>query len=206
MASQVEIANLALNLLGQESILTLTDNNARARACNLTYEPIRDSLLEAPPPWNFATKRVALTATLTDAPAFGFTNAFALPADYKAFIRLEDLTDQFRIEQDDTAGQIIVTDLSTVNLVYIAKVTDPSKWPQLFIDVIAARMAMEMAIRLTGKLALRDRMAQEFEYKLSEARVTDARQSPIEQITGTSWLNARVAGSFPHRPIEDATP
>ena len=61
MASEVDIANRALQKLGAESIVSLTQDSENARACNLCYEPIRDAELRAHP-WNFAIKRASLAA------------------------------------------------------------------------------------------------------------------------------------------------
>ena len=82
--SKVNILNICLTNLGLEPILAPGDDNRRARLANLRYDYVRDGLLEASPPWNFATKRAVLSTALTDSPAWGPSNAFATPSDWLA--------------------------------------------------------------------------------------------------------------------------
>lgn len=58
-ADALEIANLALSLIGEAPITVLDNTTPAGRACNLHYLPVRDALLRSHP-WNFAQVRVAL--------------------------------------------------------------------------------------------------------------------------------------------------
>jgi len=60
----VNIANLSLIALGQQTITALTDENENARRCNAVYETMRDTLM-AKHPWNFAIKRATLVNITT---------------------------------------------------------------------------------------------------------------------------------------------
>ena len=55
----VDVCNLALIALGQQTITALSDENENARRCNKVYEPVRNALMESHP-WNFAIKRSTL--------------------------------------------------------------------------------------------------------------------------------------------------
>ena len=77
MASVVGICNIALNNIGDEKISSLSDNNDRARACDLRYEDVRDAVLRAHP-WNCATTRVEL-AQSTDTPVWGSATSMPFP-------------------------------------------------------------------------------------------------------------------------------
>src|SRR5262245_416654 len=72
----VNIANMALRMLGDDSITSLSDTTRRAQIVNEYWSTTRDATL-AEHPWNFATKRAKLfayelpAATLT--PASGAT-------------------------------------------------------------------------------------------------------------------------------------
>lgn len=61
MASSVDIANMALSLIGSANRLTVLDGtgNEENRQCYLHYETVRDAMLRAHP-WNFAVKRTRL--------------------------------------------------------------------------------------------------------------------------------------------------
>jgi len=58
-STDVEIANMALSLMGEATITSLSDSIAAARAMNLHFLPVRDALLRSHP-WNFAQRRIAL--------------------------------------------------------------------------------------------------------------------------------------------------
>ena len=86
MASVVQICNGALNQLGASTILTLTEDSKNARLCNARYENVRDAVFRHHP-WNCLQKRLALPAD-TEAPAWGFTKQFTLPADCLRLLRI----------------------------------------------------------------------------------------------------------------------
>ena len=78
-ASEVQICNVALRKLGARRITALTDDTEEAKSCTDVFDRLRDKLLRIHP-WNFATKRAAL-AVSTTSPAWGYDNAYPLPAD-----------------------------------------------------------------------------------------------------------------------------
>ena len=69
MSSVVQICNIALSNIGEQRITALTDNNERARLCNLRYDDVRDAVLRSYP-FKVAVQRVEL-ALSADAPAWG---------------------------------------------------------------------------------------------------------------------------------------
>ena len=83
MASNVEIANRALQMLGAERITSLTEDSVNARAVNAAFEPVKLAELRKHT-WSFAVTRAQLAASAT-APLFTKTTSYPLPSD---FIRL----------------------------------------------------------------------------------------------------------------------
>ena len=127
MASETDIANVALRLVGGTRITSLTQGTPNANAVQDLYSTIRDELMEFP--WNFATKRIEL-AKSTTSPGFGYDNAFALPSDWVFTISVHDNdesvgTIEFRHEQVG-AQNVIATDVDSVFLVYTYKEHDPN--------------------------------------------------------------------------------
>jgi hypothetical protein len=80
MVSAVQICNLGLTKIGEESITALTDDTKTGRLCNLHYAPTRDMVLRDHI-WNFSIKRVIL-ALSTDTPAWEYAYQHALPSDF----------------------------------------------------------------------------------------------------------------------------
>ena len=63
MASEVDIANRALSMLGEARITALSDNNKAGRAMNARFDLLRDAELAAYP-WRFSINRVQLQSQL----------------------------------------------------------------------------------------------------------------------------------------------
>lgn len=61
-SSDVDIANIALTLLGSENITSLSAQSPQARLCNAQIDNVRKEVLRNHP-WRCAKKRVTLTAT-----------------------------------------------------------------------------------------------------------------------------------------------
>src|SRR5690606_18101386 len=117
----------------------------------------RDALLRAFN-WNFAMKRASLPA-LADAPTWGYTYQYQLPSDclmpvqvgeYYVIPGMADYiggTDDepFRIE-----GRTIATDWSApLKIRYIRKVTNSGEFDALFVEALAADIAVHTCFAIT---------------------------------------------------------
>ena len=153
MASFVEITSNALRLLGDDPITSLSDDSERARLVNALYEEVRDEVTRAAM-WNCAKDRQVL-ASLTATPAFGWAFYHQLPSDC---LRVVDvLSGDTRIEHE-LEGRKLMTDESSVNLIFLKKITDPNDMDSLFIGVYTAKLAAELAEPVTGSRSLGEQM------------------------------------------------
>ena len=153
MASKVEICNSALNMLGANNIIDITEDSKNARLLNQRYAPIRDAVFRLHA-WNCLIKRVEL-AQDSDTPTHEFEKQYTLPSDCLRVLKIgghhdgssSDLDDgqQFKIE-----GRKLLTDESTVYLIYIAKITDVNQYDTLLQETIAARLASELCYAITS--------------------------------------------------------
>lgn len=186
MASEVDIINSALNMVGATNIISRGEDSKSARITNQRYDYVRDAVLRAHP-WNCAVTRRALTSD-TDTPAFGYENQFTLPTDPYCLrvLGLDYLDIDFVVE-----GRKIVTDEDTINVKYIARVTDPNEYDQLLIEAIAARLAADTSFALVQSTSLTQSMFGLYESKLSEARFVDATEG-----TPGATDNVTVSGSL----------
>jgi hypothetical protein len=192
MASVVEICNLALTKVGEDSITSLTENTKAGRLCNLHYGPLRDSVLSAHN-WNFAMTRVAL-ALLGDAPAFDYSAQFALPVDCLRVYQ----TNLPRYQHWKVEGRFLLCDASEVSIIYIKKVEDPNLFSALFVEALAARIAAELAQPLSDSPSLVGNMFNLYERKLREARSFDAQEGHPEGLDADAWLDSRLSGATPY--------
>lgn len=195
--TEVAVVNVALIEIGQPPIDSLTEGTNQARMANRIFEVIRDRVA-AVHPWNCLQKRANL-AQLDSAPIFGYAHAYQLPEDFIRLVRLNDIDTNFRIER-----RTLLTDLGDVNIVYVARIENPSEWDDQFAEALSARLAASLALSLAGSRQLQEQMLRLYEHRLAEARYQDSQQGPVETFIGNTWLNARHGGvsDEPYRAIE----
>ena len=167
MASVVDICNGALNQLGATTILTLTEDSKNARLCNARYTQIRDSVFRSHP-WNCLQKRQQLAAD-TDTPAWGFTQQYTIPADCLRILTILDYDSDYKI-----AGRKILTDNSTMKILYISRVEDPNEYDELLRETLSAALAADIAYAVTSSNPTATNMYRLFQDKLKEARFVDS--------------------------------
>ena len=191
--SATEILNDALVLIGEPPVHSITDDVKRARLGRVLYDKIRDELLRKHN-WNFATTRTTLTTKSDVSPAYGFSNAFALPPDFLRFAQPEIRTLKFALE-DHQGQRSILTDLSQIAFRYVADVTDVNRFDDVFKRCLAYRIAADLCISMTKNQALRDRMRAEFQDMIDEAQFADHQEAPIEVLEPTEFIDARFASA-----------
>ena len=191
MATKTDVANLALGLLGEFQITSLTEQTKQARLCNRFINQVVDEELRSHP-WNGATKRVKLSM-LTKVPAFGFTKTFQLPSD---ILRIELVNDGLDYDQYKIEGNELLTDDSVINLIYIYRPDDLGLLDPLCIESIYYRLAVKIAIPLTDSPELRSEIKRDYEALVTKnARYVDATESNFRMIEDSGWINARESGT-----------
>ena len=192
MASIVDICNGALNQLGASTILSLTEDSKNARLCNARYTQVRDSVFRSHP-WNCLQKRVQLAAD-TATPAWGFAKQYTLPADCLRVLTILDQDSDYKIE-----GRKILTDNSSMKILYVARIEDPNEYDELLRETLSAALAADIAYGITSSNPLTQNMYNLFQDKLKEARFVDATEGQntnpekgLADVVDTStWLNSR---------------
>lgn len=173
MASEVDIANLALGHLGDTATvasLNPPEGSAQAEHCARFYPIARDSLLEMHT-WGFATKRTTLALLGSAWPEWAY--CYAQPSDALNLLAVLDpeaasdysvtipqpyaqigtvntgqglYTPQpFSAETLDDGTNVIYTNQENATLRYTAKVTDTTKFSPLFVDALAWYLASMLA-------------------------------------------------------------
>lgn len=197
MASETDIANVALRLVGGTRITSLTQGTPNANAVQDLYDHTRDRLLEYP--WNFATKRVQLAESAT-APAFGYDNAFTLPSDWMFTISVHDNdegvgTVDYREEQ--VGNQVVLsTDVESVYIVYTYKEIDTNIMTPAFRQALASALARDLAITIANSNTLEEQLGKRAIKDLARAKSLDAMGSFPEPRPRGSWANSRNRSGF----------
>jgi hypothetical protein len=191
MTDAVSICNLALQRVGAKAVSALTEDSTAGRACNRVYAQARDSELRAHP-WSFARERVQLAADSTD-PIFGFAKRYLLPPDCLRILPTNGqdgtpIQDDFQIE-----GRYLMTDSgSPINLVYLKQVTDEETFDDLFVELLIARIAMDVSEKVTQSNKKKEDAVRHYKEVQKEARRINAFERPPQKPPVDSWLNARL--------------
>jgi len=189
MASDVGIANAALRKLGQSPITAFNENSKAARLANERFADLRDELLFRHP-WNFARKRDALAASAT-APAWGFTAAYPVPADYIRMYEVngeDEETGKWKVEDGS-----VVTDLAApLEVLYVYQVTDASKMSAGFREALASVLAADWAEDLTGDSDVVKTKAGNARIAVAQARSNDGQEGIPDRFEADEWLAARL--------------
>jgi len=190
ISSEVQIANLALDYLGAENITLLTDMNSVSN----NFDLVRDSVLEDRD-WTFSMKRVLLSSPDSTAPAFGYANRFAIPSDCLRVVEVNENKYDWIKE-----GNFILTNLSEIQVLYVKREEDVSKFTAGFIHVFALRLAAALAIPITNSAEFAGNLLQMYQIALMDASGNDGRQGthkPVNRnvsLKRNGLLSSNIAG------------
>lgn len=201
MASEVDIANLALARLGDNATIASIDppeGSAQAEHCARFYPIARDSLLEMHA-WKFATRRVLLAALAID--SWGWSIAYAEPtgaikllAVLPAAASNDAETQPYETGSDANGASIILTNQEGASLRYIARTTDTTRFSPLFVDALSWLLASHLAgpvIKGDDGAAMAKSCYANFRAVLSQAIVSDANQRKTSKDHNPPWLAGR---------------
>lgn len=197
--SNVSIANRALQMLGADSIINLTEDSNKARALNIAFEPVRDAELERRR-WRFSIKRSSLAA-LAAAPASDYARQFQLPNDYLrlipggALVSVADVSDfrSFTNALYSVEGDAVLTNLpAPLKIRYIARITDAGLFSPSFAEALAARLAHTCCERITQSDSKQQLAWGYYKQALREAAFANAIERPAESVGDDSWVIVRA--------------
>lgn len=158
MASETDLLNDALSMIGASPIAAIDDGSVAANHCQRLYPALRDGLIRAHH-WNWAMARVQLAQDAT-APPFEFAYQYALPADLLKIVEYNGATPnsstsiyadytQKPVSRYVIEGRKLLTNDGEVKIVYLRRITNPDEWDALFYQVVAAWLASKLASAIT---------------------------------------------------------
>lgn len=185
MRSAVSICNKGLQFVGGSPISSLEEKTRGAELCSYLYEEVRDELLEAHH-WSFATRYVRLPK-LPDTPPFGFEWAYQLPADCIGVRQLQDGKPFEVVER-----RVLYTDSNPAKAIITVRVIDPAQYPALFVEVLARKLAAELAVPLMNSTKLEQTMYRKFADTFARAAAVDGAEGVQQVDESDGWLQART--------------
>ena len=200
MASEVDIAKIALSLVGDRwDITSLSDATPEAEQVDLVFDLVRDALLKEHP-WKFAKRFVSPTAlastvTIPDNWSYGFDYpATALKINYIVNDAGRDAEPiKFDVGVLSDNSKIIMTDMEEPTFCFTYAETDATVFPPHFVRALAARLAAVICVPLTGDRGLRDDLLRDAEIEAGTAMTEDANEGvEPEQTRDPDWIKARA--------------
>ena len=197
MASQIEVVNGALRLIGTRRITALDQSSTEAVEAEDAWVKTRDATLRAHP-WNFAMKRASLAAH-ADAPPWGFTTAYPIPADCLRVWAVKDVSwRDWSVERHGTAPDevtaILANTTGALYVSYVQNVTDVSQWDALAIRVLECNLALALSKKITDSNPDVQAIYEMRREALREAKVADAVENPPQDTGPDDFILARGDG------------
>jgi hypothetical protein len=200
VAGTIDIVNRGLSKLGGMRITSLEDPAEDARLADSLYVPVRDAEISAHA-WNFAKTRVMLPAE-AGKPAFGWEHQYELPADCLRVLQagpwpaavmsglINHDTSAYAVE----GRRLLSNHGPALNLIYLRREEDTGFYPPEFVEVLACKLAVEMAESLTGSNSKRQLAWNEYEQALRLARRLNAIGRPPAAVQDDAWMTAHMMG------------
>lgn len=189
--TDVQICNLALARLGDAKITTLGDATAQAQYCTLFYAQTVEEL-QTDLDWQFCRKLASVAANAT-APAFGYSARYALPADFLRVLRINGIDEDENFGKWEILGGFIHTNLTgPIQLDYIASITDTTLFPPVFVELLTAKLAANLALPLTGSKELFGQMVEIYSQSIQRSSVRSLTIAQAKDRTATTISNEEI--------------
>jgi len=201
-ASEVAICNQSLSWLAANTIISLDDDTVEAGLCKANYALLRDAVLNERA-WTFATKRFTLTP-LVEEPEYGYGNQFLIPSTVLTIIecRFDNAQGGSPTLRDDRANGAntlgwrreedkILANVERIYMKAIVQIIDTQKFSPVFTQVLATRLARELAIPLTESNRRYEQMAAMYQIAMREAAAVDGMQGTNDTFDASQLIRVR---------------
>jgi len=167
MANRTEIINMAILLIGELPISDPEEDNKASNAADVWFQQCLESALTEHD-WTFARKRATLSPS-TEAPVFGYSTKFPVPADYNHIVIEE--TDE-EIDFREELGHLHY-DAETMDIIYISNSVELELLKPKFVDAFAELLASKIIYVMTASDKLMIAREQLYEKRLQKAKGFD---------------------------------
>lgn len=148
-SSEAEICSVAMTLINAKPITALTDNTREAKFCQRHYPKSVQEVLRMAP-WSCALKPATLAQDDPSTADFTFKYSYQLPSDY---IRVwaTDLDKSWGGDSEPwhIQGKKLVTDASSVKILYVHRISDVLLFDTLLEKAIAYDLASKAAFPIS---------------------------------------------------------
>lgn len=184
MASSTDICNLALSFLGEPPIANIDNPQTKTgELCKLHYPILRDAVLQEVE-WSFAVRRYSSSTPVATSPNWGYQYAYDVSGEVlRVTYCSDDANEDFYNPEFKWVfeNNLILCDASKIYYRTINLVTDTQKYSALFIQALAARMALEMCVSITESTELMSGLVSLYGVKMKAAATTDSLQGKAKR-------------------------
>jgi hypothetical protein len=196
-ASAVAICNLALDLLKEGSISSITSPTSNTESlCARWYDLIRQALLEAYN-WNFALVSEAIprggTPSVSDYPDY-----YVFPNDYLKLRAIEDPDEPLGRKAFEIQGRNLFFDggsETTLDVWFTKDETTVSLYPALFIKLLSEELALVLGKKLTARPSIMKDIKEDLAETRRLARAVDGQVRPPKRYESSKIVNAGLSPS-----------
>ena len=196
MSTDIEICNLALGLLAEDEISSLSDTDRVSKACN-TFFQVAVDWVAVQREWKHFIKRDTLTTPTT--PDHGWEYAYALPSGHLLTldVRADDVPDHYPnpMQWQQENGKILCNQATQVYMRYLFQETTETNIPNHIVTPIYTKLGSLLAVPVRQDKGLRDTLAQEAEQAVMAAAAVEGKQGRTEVPRATRLINARIRGA-----------
>jgi len=199
-SSEVEMSNMALSHIGvTRRIQSLTEKSVEAKECQLWYPKSRDYILHKFN-WPFAQKYKTL-GKLADDPNSDWAFAYEFPSDCVRARRVlsgvgrverDSETVPFTLANDSSNLKVIFTDKEDAVLQYTRLVEDPTQFSAEFVEAVAFRIAMQIAMPLSVSQAIRNEVANLYREALDGAEESESNEVKQDAQPDSEFISVRL--------------
>jgi hypothetical protein len=193
MPSKVDIANRALDILGQSTITAIGSAEAGSEAVDRNLQPCFEEVARLVP-FRCLTKRAILAASAT-APVWQYSSAYPLPSDCLALLDVYKNETTRAHDWILEGSSILCTHDGALYIRYTKQSTDPNEWDTLLQSAVAHRLAVELCELFTTSPAKLQSVAARYAAIMKQAGSRSAKEAiPRDHTPVDSWEQARWYG------------
>jgi hypothetical protein len=207
MTSRLSLYNDALLLVGERSLASLSDNVETRRLLDQVWNSGAVNACLEEGQWQFAMRTIQIDYDPGITPDFGYQYAFDKPTDW--VLTSAVATDEFfttPVTRYVDESSFWFCDVSPLYVRYVSNDSsyggDLSKWPQSFVDFVAAHLASKIILKISqdeSKLSLFIN-PQNPQHSIRGRALTNAKSrcamsGPVQFPVAGDWSRSRTRGS-----------
>ena len=208
--TQLSLYNGALRLLSERRLASISEAREPRRLLDdawgdgSTSGAVKHCLQLAQ--WTFATRTVMIDSSPSVEPSFGYSYAFDQPTDMvKLSAICQDEYFKVPLTNYEDERRYWYAGIDPIYVRYVSNHTDYgadlSLWPESFVKVVEAYLALEICGNLTQDKSKRKDVADAFKEALAGAKSIDGANTPTRFMPTGRWEAARRGKSWNSRSL-----